>query len=90
MLESGQASLYAGRQSAMLVEVVEYPQWRGLHIFLAGGDLDELRGMLPLLEAAAKSAGCTKIGLTGRPGWVRALKTCGYAHKAAVVEKELA
>jgi hypothetical protein len=90
MLIQGRLWLYAGHRSAMVLEVVENPQWKALHVFLGGGDLEEIKAMLPRLDKVARELGCKKVGMTGRPGWARALQGLGYRMLAAVVEKELA
>jgi hypothetical protein len=49
-----------------------------MHIFLAGGDLDELRGMVPMFCSWARFNKCSKVTLCGRRGWERALKQQGW------------
>jgi hypothetical protein len=90
MLESGEARMWAGKASALVATIEQTPQRRLLLLWLAGGDLDELiatwRGEA---EAWGARAGCTRSLLIGRRGWVRALKSHGYAPHACVLMKEL-
>ena len=62
----------------MVTEIVTYPRQRHLNVFLAGGDLDEIRAMQEPLVTAAKALGCCALTLGGRKGWVKALKQLGW------------
>jgi hypothetical protein len=78
-LARNQYVLWPGRQSAVITEIWQYPQARFLHIPWAGGDLDELREMVKrLLRPYAYLMGCSRITITGRRGWERALKPDGW------------
>lgn len=74
----GHFMLWPGNKSAAITEVHEYPRARFFHIFLAGGDLDELRSMVPMWQAFAQSIGCSRVTLCGRRGWERALREQGW------------
>ena len=81
---------WPGARSAVVTEIVVHPQMRSLHYFLAGGDLDELKLMRPMIEAWGKSVGCTRVTLAGRKGWERSfLKDEGYEPQWFVLAKEL-
>ena len=53
--------------------VQQFPRLRVLHIFLAGGELDELLGMVPAFKSWGAFHGCSKLTLAGRQGWERVL-----------------
>ncbi|MFN4178047.1 hypothetical protein [Phenylobacterium sp.] len=90
MIEAGEAQLWAGDRSAMVTLVEDEPLERRLLIWLAGGNLEELvRRLRPAAEAWARTAGCRRVLIVGRPGWERALAREGYAPLARVVAKEL-
>lgn len=55
----------------MLVQVVEYPNSRHYHIFVAGGNMQTLIAARPQIIEAARAAGCERISLSGRKGWER-------------------
>jgi hypothetical protein len=74
--------LWPGKRCALVTEVHEFPRRKLFHIFLAGGDLDELRDMQPWLESFARFLGCSGLTLSGRPGWDRALKGQGWQRAA--------
>jgi hypothetical protein len=88
-IEAGRALLLAGRKSAMVCEVQTYPQLRSFHIWLAGGDLAEIRSSQPQLEEYARRLGCSRISIAGRRGWVRAIDDLGYREKFTTVVKEI-
>jgi hypothetical protein len=89
-IRRGQFQLWSGRDSAVVTEICVYPQLKDLHYFLAGGDLDELRLMRPLIEQWGKSIGCSRVSLAGRKGWERTfLKDEGYEPKWFILCKDL-
>ena len=65
-------------RSAAITEVHIFPRAKHMHLFLAGGDLDELKGMVPMWQSWARFNGCSKLTLAGRRGWERALKDQGW------------
>ena len=82
--------LWPNHNSAVVTEIVVYPNTKNLHFFLAGGNLDELKMMRPYIEQWGKSIGCTRVTLAGRKGWERTfLKDEGYEPKWFVLSKEL-
>lgn len=90
LIESGRALLLAGERSAMVCEVATFPRMKSFHVWLAGGDLDELRNAADTqLVELARQCGCSQISITGRRGWVRALRDQGYVEKFTTVVKEL-
>jgi hypothetical protein len=89
-LKTGRFQLWPGDNSVIVTEIIVYPRLKNLHFFLAGGDLDELRVMQPLVESWGKSMGCTRVSLAGRKGWERTfLKDRGYTPKWFVLGKDL-
>ena len=89
-LKTGRFQLWPGDNSVIVTEIIVYPRLKNLHFFLAGGDLDELRLMQPLVESWGKNMGCTRVSLAGRKGWERTfLKDEGYTPKWFVLGKDL-
>ena len=85
-----QFQLWPGRNSVVVTEIIVYPQLKDLHYFLAGGDLDELRMMRPIIESWGKEIGCSRVSLAGRKGWERTfLKGEGYEPKWFILCKDL-
>jgi len=90
MVESHRLQLWPAKDSVVLTEIIVYPRLKCLHYFLAGGDLDELSRMRPLIESWGKSIGCTRVTLAGRRGWAKTfLKDEGYSPQWSVLAKEI-
>ena len=89
-IRRGVFQLWPGADSVIVTEIIVYPQLKDLHFFLAGGDLDELRLMQPLIESWGKDMGCSRVSLAGRRGWERTfLRDRGYEPKWFVMCKDL-
>ena len=69
---------WPGKRSAAITEVLDFPRKRCMHIFLAAGDMDELKEMEPCFVEFAKHFECDFVSLSGRAGWQRSLKDMGY------------
>ena len=74
----GKMQLWPAEKSCWVTEITVYPRKKVLHVFLAGGDLDEIMGMHESVVQWAKNQGCEGMTLTGRKGWVKALKDNGW------------
>lgn len=88
-VERGQFQFWPGERSCMITEVSEYPNRRGVHVFLAGGDLDEILEMEKSLTIWAKHIKADHLSLAGRKGWVKALKDAGWGHPLTTLIKEI-
>lgn len=60
-------------ESFYILEVLVFPQTKHLHIFLGGGDLNELVGQHDKIIEIAKFNGCSAVTIAGRSGWVKPL-----------------
>ena len=90
MVEKNKLQVWPATQSIVLTEIIVYPRLKNLHYFLAGGDLDELSRMRPMIESWGKSLGCTRVSLAGRRGWAKTfLKDEGYSPQWTVLAKTL-
>lgn len=90
MVKKEQLQVWPATQSIVLTEIIVYPKLKNLHYFLAGGDLDELSRMRPMIESWGKSLGCTRVSLAGRRGWAKTfLKDEGYSPQWTVLAKQL-
>jgi hypothetical protein len=72
-LAQGYAAFFWGDACAMVVELFERPSGDYAHIWLAGGDLDELLELEQDVASWARSLGCKFLTISGRKGWARAL-----------------
>ena len=73
----------------MLTEIHEFPNCRHFHIFLAGGNLEDLVSMHTDVIQLAKAAQCEKLTLAGRPGWERALKRHDWRPYLVTLAKDI-
>jgi len=90
MVEKSRLQVWPATRSVVITEIIVYPRLKNLHYFLAGGDLDELSRMRPMIESWGKSIGCTRVTLAGRRGWSETfLKDEGYKPKWSVLAKDL-
>ena len=74
----------------MLTEIIEFPREKHYHVFLAGGNLTEIYRAHERLVIAARLAGCQKVTLGGRRGWIKALAKLGWReyHTSAALDLE--
>lgn len=75
LLIEGKAILWPAIDSAVVTQIRDTPQKRLLHIFLAGGQMAEIRDLMPIIYAWAASHGCVGATFTGRKGWERTFVT---------------
>jgi hypothetical protein len=87
---SGGAQFWPGQESVIVTKVIQYPQHKSLHFWLAGGDLHELEAMHAQVEEWGKAQGCTHSTIVGRKGWERTfLRDRGFTPQSVVFSKEL-
>lgn len=86
-LAAGRAQLWTLPQSAVVTQVHHYPRLRVLRVWLAGGDLDELRRNTHRLDDVARQFGCDAVELEARKGWSRVMDD--YDTLKVVLRKEL-
>jgi hypothetical protein len=90
MIQAGDAQLWRGERSAIVTRIEKHPREHWLLLWLAGGDLAELRDVIrPQAEAWGVAQGCAKSVIVGRSGWSKALAREGYEPLAMVVGKVL-
>ena len=90
-ITAGRYQLWPGERSVIVTELQIYPQQKVLCLFLAGGELPELRLMLPFVLAWGRDVEhCTRAAIIGRAGWARTFLTKeGWRPTALVLEKDL-
>jgi hypothetical protein len=89
MVLQGRLRLWTTENSIALTEIIEYPRQKHYHVFAAGGDLSEIVETIPQVEQAARDAGCCKLTLSGRRGWVRAFEQHGWAERFTTCVRSL-
>lgn len=89
MVLTGRVVFWPLVNSFLITEIVDYPQERCYHIFLAGGEIEELIEMHHKVQQAAIEQGCSHLSIAGRKGWVRALKSHGWTPQLIVLKKPI-
>lgn len=89
-LEARRSHLWMGDASAMVTTISDWANGeRIIEAWLAGGEMQEILAMTPVLEDWGRRVGCTQAHVQGRRGWVRALSPQGYSHYATTLRKLL-
>lgn len=85
----GRFQFWPAKRGCLVTEILLYPKCKVLHVFLGGGNLDQLLDMIESLEMYAKTIGCKSITVSGRKGWVRVLASRGAKPVRTTLAKEL-
>jgi hypothetical protein len=89
-LATGRAQLHAFHGAAFVTEVLIHPNGtRTLNIWLAGGNLDDVRAMVETGAEFGRAMKCDRMTIVGRGGWERAMKEAGFERTAVVLTKHL-
>ena len=88
MLAHGKLQAFAVGEESIIIAGMDIDGWT--HIFAAAGDLHELTAALPRLEEWYKARGARLLTIDGREGWLRVLRSQGYARNGDRLEKGLA
>lgn len=90
MIYSGQLHFWPGPKSVVITEILSYPKYSALNLFLGAGDVHEIEDAVARAEVFARFAGCDRVVMTGRRGWERTFltKKVGYSAKLVVFEKK--
>lgn len=80
---------WPGVKSVIVTEVVQFPQKKVIHCFLAAGEMEEINNMRTWLENWARMIGVSRVTICGRKGWERVLAGAGYEPTAVWLEKDL-
>lgn len=86
-ISNKQAAFFPLEKSAIVVEIVDYPQRATCRIWLAGGDMEELIEAEKDICIWARERGCDSMEIIGRKGWERQLRD--YKPTATVLVKDL-
>ena len=68
---TGRMQMWMKDASVILTEVVNYPRKRICAVFLAAGNQEDLKAMVPGIERWAVAQGCSEGAIFGRKGWLR-------------------
>jgi len=86
IVKRGDAQFWAFSDSAIITEIISYPQRRTLRFWLAGGNLKRLLDVEPNIRKWSILYNCKAVEIIGRKGWGKVLKN--YKPTATVFIKE--
>ena len=86
---SGQMQFWPAERGCAVTEIVTYPRKKVLHIFLAGGEMDQIVDMDDSATEFAKAQGCSALTIAGRKGWKKVLEHKGYKEQFTTLAKEI-
>jgi len=90
LVVSGKLDVHNLGDAAFFAEVIDYPQSRVYHVFIAVGNLDTLLEHEPTyLVAEARKRGAVRVTLAGRKGWKRVFEPRGWKHDIVLMSKEV-
>lgn len=72
-LNKDEMQFWPGKNTAIVTEILDYPQKKLIHVFLAAGDMNEVIRILPYIEKHGKKEGCQQLAMTGRKGWEKVM-----------------
>lgn len=85
----GRMQFWPAPRGCAVTEIVVYPRRKTLHIFLAGGEMDQIVDMDGSAAEFARANGCDGMSICGRRGWVRVLKDNGWKETMTTLVKEI-
>jgi hypothetical protein len=86
---NGDYQFWPAPDGALVTTIISHPNFSDLHIWLGGGELAQLKDIIPSLENYGRAFGCKRVTECGRVGWERALKKHGFSRIMSACSKEL-
>lgn len=84
----GSMQLWAGEKGCAITEIVSYPNKKVIHVFLAGGDMQQIIDFQQSAIEFGKMNGCSSMTIAGRKGWTKVLDKHGWKESFVVMSKE--
>lgn len=88
-IEEGRFHFWPAERGALVTEIQVYPKRKVFHVFLGGGDLDQLLDMIESVQVYARIMGCKSITVSGRKGWVKVFQSRGARQLCVTMAEEL-
>jgi len=80
---------WPAEKGCAVTEIIMFPKKKIFHVFLAGGEMDQIVDMNDSAAQFAKAQGCDGMSIAGRKGWSRVLKNEGWTESFTTLAKEL-
>ena len=87
-IRNGIALLWPGKKSAMVTEIIPFPQMLSMNILVFAGNFKEFEEMFKQIETYAREAGIKRLYGGGRKGWIRKAKHLGIKQEV-LLSKDL-
>jgi hypothetical protein len=85
----GQMQFWPAPHGCAVTEIIVFPRKKVFHIFLAGGEKNQIVDMDDSAVVFAKAQGCSGMTIAGRKGWSRVLKSKGWTEAFTTLSKEI-
>lgn len=85
---SGEYRINAHKNAFWISTLQMFPNCSVYFIFIAGGNLDDVKDAIPVMQAQAKALGADKISMAGRVGWKKIFEPMGAKTVSIVMELE--
>ena len=86
---NGNFQFWHGDNGCAVTEITVYPTKKILHVFLAGGDMQQIFDFEESAVTWGKAYGCSGMTIAGRKGWSRVLNKRGWTEKFVVMGREI-
>jgi hypothetical protein len=87
-IRNGMALLWPGKKSAMVTEIIPFPQMLSMNILVFAGNFKEFEQMFKHIETFARESGIKRLYGGGRKGWIRKVKHLGIKQEV-LLSKDL-
>jgi hypothetical protein len=85
---AGRMQLWSGEKGCAVTEIIMYPRKKVIHVFLAGGDMNQIIDFEESALEFGRINGCQTMTLAGRKGWTKILDKRGWKESFVVMSKE--
>jgi len=86
---SGKMQFWPAERGCAVTEIIIFPRKKVFHIFLAGGEKNQIVDMDESAVQFAKAQGCTSMTIAGRRGWAKVLKAKQWTEAFTTLTKEI-
>lgn len=86
---AGEFQLWPAPAACLVTQISVFPQRKLMHLFLAGGDMDEVLKLVDAATEMGREEGCDAVTMTGRMGWQRVLNKRGFTASFVTMERKI-
>lgn len=86
---AGEYQLWPAPKGCLVTEIATFPKRKLLHVFIAGGDMDEVLAIADAAMEWGRAQGCEAMTMNGRMGWQRVLGKRGWESSFVTMERAI-